>query len=65
MEAPFAEPLPGGREVQVPTNAKPHSAVCKYFHSSKVRLQPLSATLALYFSNLVPTCVLQVYSPVF
>ncbi|KAL3156798.1 hypothetical protein ABBQ38_001069 [Trebouxia sp. C0009 RCD-2024] len=35
MEAPFAEPLPAGREVQIPTNAKSHSAVCKYFHSPK------------------------------
>ena len=36
MEGRFAEPLPAGREVQLPTNAKPHSAVCKYFHTPKV-----------------------------
>ena len=36
MEGAFAEALPAGREVQLPTAAKPHSAICKYFHSPKV-----------------------------
>ena len=51
MEAPFAEPMPTGREVQLPTAAKPHSAICKYFHSPKVLIIAYLALVRLLMST--------------